>query len=391
MDPAEALAAAELDIKAAAELLAPAVAEHDRLTTAVYDAALSTTGMLSASMTLMAIRPHKLTAGACQLLRERAGWMRLGVGIAAAMDDHAAAVREVDAAAADAAAAVDALANAKTASAVDFLQGGGLGMAAGISTNYHVKQAGVAAADVCRKAAAARALTGGRMPRVRPWTVASSPLLDVLNIAFDNLTADLLVRKGIVAAAADAEAAVAEVGRAAAWAHARADVMAADAAGVAGRLAAVEEELRVELKRHVTTLVSRPRESPLVAAAAAAASAVAAAPAGGPAATTPLTPQTSLRAAAAEAQATLDAAVAVVLLTPSVGQQLLPKRSPTAAVAGAGASAGGWEPLLTTPPAPPRPPPPPPPAQPPGGGGLTATAAATASPTAAATAAAAGR
>eukprot|EP00170_Pyropia_yezoensis_P006464 contig_26376_g6485 len=64
MDPAEALAAAELDIKAAAELLAPAVAEHDRLTTAVYDAALSTTGMLSASMTLMAIRPHKLTAGA---------------------------------------------------------------------------------------------------------------------------------------------------------------------------------------------------------------------------------------------------------------------------------------------------------------------------------------
>ncbi|KAK1857743.1 hypothetical protein I4F81_000358 [Pyropia yezoensis] len=147
-----------------------AVVEYERLDLAVADSSLSASRLLSASLTLMAIRPYKLTPVACELLRERAGWLRLGTGVAAAADDHAAAVRLIDAAADDMGAAAAALTAAKTALTVDFSQAaggtGGLGTAAGISTSLHIKQAAVAAADVGRQAAAARAATGGRMPRV---------------------------------------------------------------------------------------------------------------------------------------------------------------------------------------------------------------------------------
>ncbi|KAK1859206.1 hypothetical protein I4F81_001803 [Pyropia yezoensis] len=251
---ADAVAAAARAMRAAAAELQAAAVAYNRLDVAVGDAALSTARVQAAAMTLMAIRPHKLTPAACELLRERAGWRRLATAVAAAADDHAAAERAINAAADDAAVAAAALAHARTASMVDFLQGtaggGGLGTAAGISTGYHIRMAAVAAADVARKAATARALTGGRMPRVRRWAVVASPLLDALNVAVDNRTADLLIRHGIRGAAAGAAAAGAQVGAAADWAAARSAVMAADGARVAERLAGVEAELLHELRRH---------------------------------------------------------------------------------------------------------------------------------------------
>ncbi|OSX80923.1 hypothetical protein BU14_0031s0092, partial [Porphyra umbilicalis] len=72
MDPGEALAAVELDLQAARAALAPLLAARDALTSALADAVSARTGMFNAALTLLAIRPHKLTVTACRLLRERA-------------------------------------------------------------------------------------------------------------------------------------------------------------------------------------------------------------------------------------------------------------------------------------------------------------------------------